>query len=105
MPVPPTLRGIRQVALMAPVTRGSLGDSGGRERALPRVRGPAVAADPPSPRPRSNLTPIGRLAARRVPGAREEWALVPPRLPQAQAHAQAFLDRVEEETGILRAAG
>ena len=39
-----------------------------------------------------------------MPGAREEWAIEPPRLPQAQAHAQAFLDRVEEETGILRAA-
>ena len=90
---------------MSPVTRGSLGDSGGGGRALPRVRGPAVAADPPSPRPRSNLTPIGRFAARRVPGAREEWERVPPRLPQAQAHAQAFLDRMEEETGILRDAG
>ena len=92
------------MAIMPPVTRGSMGDSGGRDRALPRVRGPAVAADPPSPRPRSSLRPLGRLVARRVPGAREEWTIEPLRLPQAQAHAQAFLDRVEEETGILRAA-
>ena len=106
------------MALMPPVTRGSMGDSGRAGRALPRVRGPVVAAGPPSPKPRSTLTPLGRvvaggwqagggrLVARRGPGAREEWAFEPPRLPQphaqAQAHAQAFLDRLREETSILR---
>ena len=90
---------------MAPILGDTTGGSGGRERALPRVRGPVTAADPPSPRPHINLRPLGRLVLRRGQGAGAGWTCEEREVPLCLPEAQVFLDRVEEETGILRAAG
>ena len=90
---------------MVPTLRGSTMGNGGRGRAHPPVRGPAAAADPPSPRPCASLRVLGRLVIRRGQEAGAGWTCEEREVPPCLPEALDFLDRVEEETGILRGAG
>ena len=90
---------------MVPTLRDSTMGNRGGGRAHPPVRGPAAAANPPSPRPRTSLRVLGRLVIRRGQEAGAGWTCEEREVPPCLPEALDFLDRVEEETGILRGAG
>ena len=90
---------------MAPTLRDSTMGNRGGGRAHPLVRGPAAAANPPSPRPDKSLMVIGRLVIRHGQETGAGWTCEEREVPPCLPEALDFLDRVEEETGILRGAG
>ena len=89
---------------MVPTLRDSMMGKRGGGRAHPLVRGPAAAANPPSPRPDTSLRVIGRLVIRRGQETGAGWTCEEREEPPCLPEALDFLDRVEEETGILRGA-